>query len=411
MEAEDKLEPFNPWKVENIDQFLNYCCPECDTKQKTKSDFIVHAIDAHPDSREYLPLFDFEEDKEGNEQNHCYIDTFEPLKTRFSSSNSASVKLEPLSLNGLLKMECDEEDCGRFFVTQESMLDHKRQFHRKNPRRKIKKPKRFELDYVVEVIKPSKASNKYLETNIEYHTTVSDDFHQDGDSYFEPNKDSIVVIPEEEREKAPEKPKVSKKRKLTDSDDEYEKPICRKCDQKFPSQSAFNYHQKSVHSGEPKEAKRIGKPPKYIWDIDPTDGIQKYKCDECNMFFKHTNRVLSHKRRHHAIDQENKKCFLCAEVVPSKLLNIHMKRKHQNADGVFECNFCSELFKKSNSEQFMYHLTKEHQIGEFRHKCDQCDEVFCLKSQLENHKKIRHEKSCSVICDQCGKEMSYKVQS
>ena len=64
MEVDGKIEMFNPWKVENIDQFLNYCCPECDTKQKTKSDFIVHAIDTHPNSREYLPLFDFEEDRD-----------------------------------------------------------------------------------------------------------------------------------------------------------------------------------------------------------------------------------------------------------------------------------------------------------------------------------------------------------
>ena len=59
MEVDDKT--FNPWKVESIDEFLNYCCPECDTKQKTKADFIVHAIDAHPYSRQYLPLFDFED--------------------------------------------------------------------------------------------------------------------------------------------------------------------------------------------------------------------------------------------------------------------------------------------------------------------------------------------------------------
>ena len=64
MEVNDKLEPFNPWKVEDIDQFLNYCCPECDSKQKTKSEFIVHAIDVHPNSRNYLPLFDFDEEKD-----------------------------------------------------------------------------------------------------------------------------------------------------------------------------------------------------------------------------------------------------------------------------------------------------------------------------------------------------------
>ena len=63
MEVDSKLETFNPWKVENIDQFLNYCCPECDSKQKTKADFIIHAIDAHPNSREFLPLFDCEDGK------------------------------------------------------------------------------------------------------------------------------------------------------------------------------------------------------------------------------------------------------------------------------------------------------------------------------------------------------------
>ena len=63
-QVHDKIEMINPWKVENIDHFLNYCCPECDMKQKTKSDFIIHALDAHPNSREFLPLFDFEDDKD-----------------------------------------------------------------------------------------------------------------------------------------------------------------------------------------------------------------------------------------------------------------------------------------------------------------------------------------------------------
>ena len=109
MEVDDKIEMFNPWKVESIDQFLNYCCPECDTKQKTKSDFIIHAIDAHPDSREYLPLFDYEDGKvnifdpqDDDELPHIEIkaeetSSIEPLKTEVSSSNSVTVKLEPLS--------------------------------------------------------------------------------------------------------------------------------------------------------------------------------------------------------------------------------------------------------------------------------------------------------------------------
>ena len=178
MEVNDKIEMFNPWKVDNLDQFLNYCCPECDTKQKTKADFIVHAIDAHPNSRQYLPLFDFETEKE--EPNISNFDTFQ-----LSSSNSVSVKLEPFSLSPFLKMECDEEDCGRFFVTQESMTEHKRQFHEKKSSRKIKKPKKSKLDYV-EDIEPV----EYLETNVEYETTKLIDFGLE-DNDFEPTEDSI----------------------------------------------------------------------------------------------------------------------------------------------------------------------------------------------------------------------------
>ena len=215
MEVEDKLEPFNPWKVEDIDQFLNYCCPECDTKQKTKSEFIVHAIDAHPKSRDYLPLYEFEEENDNIETFNPTADEVFPdfeIKEDFVSSIepefSSTVKLEPLSIDSLLKMECDEEGCGRFFVTQESMLEHKRQFHRKLTR-KVKKPKKFDLDYV-EDIEPSE---------IEYVSTLVSDFHQDDDSALEPQEDSKDVFPDEEREMTfEEKPKVSRKRKLTDED-------------------------------------------------------------------------------------------------------------------------------------------------------------------------------------------------
>ena len=451
MEVEDKLDPFNPWKVESIDQFLYYCCPECDIKQKTKSDFIIHAIDAHPGSREYLPMFDFEDD----DRNLSYLDTLEPL-------NRVSVKLEPLSLDGLLKMECDEEDCGRLFVTQESLLDHKNQFHQKKPVKQIKTPKTLELDNVVEDIE----SSECLESNMDYDT-ISNDFHQDveSDSDAKENSSNIILedavenvkceicqktfnqknslrkhyieihpsfeIPDNFKEMKDtketsskqilkknfqrhlkncgpkeEQQQLSQKRKLTDPDDEYGKPVRKKRDQQFSTQSGCNGHTKSLHLSEPEVTKKgkPARPVKYTQAIDPADGIQKYKCDECDIFFQCTKSVLRHKRKHHSKDQEKQKCLLCAEVVPSKLLNFHMRKKHANANAMFECDLCSEQFKISKPEQFMFHMTKEHQIGEFRHMCDQCDKVVATKHELENHKKIHHTKSCSVICDKCGKE-------
>ena len=39
---------FNPWNVTGLDDFLFYCCPECDKRTVTKSDFIEHALNNHP---------------------------------------------------------------------------------------------------------------------------------------------------------------------------------------------------------------------------------------------------------------------------------------------------------------------------------------------------------------------------
>ena len=45
---------FNPWEVKNLDEFLFYCCPECDVKTKEQSQLFEHALEAHESSHESL---------------------------------------------------------------------------------------------------------------------------------------------------------------------------------------------------------------------------------------------------------------------------------------------------------------------------------------------------------------------
>ena len=40
----------NPWSIE-LDEYLYYCCPQCDEKCKTKPQFIDHACSTHPGAR------------------------------------------------------------------------------------------------------------------------------------------------------------------------------------------------------------------------------------------------------------------------------------------------------------------------------------------------------------------------
>ena len=45
-------EEINPWSAKIIEDFLYFCCPECDVKDQFKDSFIQHALENHPNSRE-----------------------------------------------------------------------------------------------------------------------------------------------------------------------------------------------------------------------------------------------------------------------------------------------------------------------------------------------------------------------
>ena len=47
-------EKFNPWDVESLEEFRFYCCPECPSKTAQKTDFIKHAVIAHPHSQRFI---------------------------------------------------------------------------------------------------------------------------------------------------------------------------------------------------------------------------------------------------------------------------------------------------------------------------------------------------------------------
>ena len=49
IEFEEKK--LNPWDVKNLEEFRYYCCPECPSKNVNKTDFIKHAVTAHPESQ------------------------------------------------------------------------------------------------------------------------------------------------------------------------------------------------------------------------------------------------------------------------------------------------------------------------------------------------------------------------
>ncbi len=47
-EHDEDMTETNPWAVESLDDFLHYCCPECDVKSQYREFFVSHALLNHP---------------------------------------------------------------------------------------------------------------------------------------------------------------------------------------------------------------------------------------------------------------------------------------------------------------------------------------------------------------------------
>ena len=52
----------NPWAVHYLEEFLYYCCPECEVKDQSKALFLQHALDKHPKAKGCIPGFSVKEE-------------------------------------------------------------------------------------------------------------------------------------------------------------------------------------------------------------------------------------------------------------------------------------------------------------------------------------------------------------
>ena len=53
----------NPWAVRELEEFLYFCCPECDERNQSKEFFLQHALEKHPKAKICLENFSSQEDK------------------------------------------------------------------------------------------------------------------------------------------------------------------------------------------------------------------------------------------------------------------------------------------------------------------------------------------------------------
>ena len=86
----------SPWFVHTLEDFLYFCCPECDDREKSRTLFLEHALNQHSESQKYLQNFTLEKIENHSTSFDCnadHITDLDPLlvlKTEIKEENEYS---------------------------------------------------------------------------------------------------------------------------------------------------------------------------------------------------------------------------------------------------------------------------------------------------------------------------------
>ena len=97
-----KIKSESPWSVEDLSQFLWYCCPECEDRNQSKELFLEHAMIQHPDSQEYLKPLNVKDEPELQEEPR------EPAESVAIDGKYLKLELEDLYASNHLPLPNDE---------------------------------------------------------------------------------------------------------------------------------------------------------------------------------------------------------------------------------------------------------------------------------------------------------------
>ena len=96
------IENMNPWKVDNLEEFLYYWCPECDDRHQSRDLFLQHALEKHHKAK--ACLLKFQVKQEILDEETVYYE--EPNANDFNpEAEQHFIKVDP---NEYLKYEPDE---------------------------------------------------------------------------------------------------------------------------------------------------------------------------------------------------------------------------------------------------------------------------------------------------------------
>ena len=347
----------NPWFVPELDEFLYFCCPECDVREKIKEKFVIHALDHHPKANECLQSFsmikpEFDEEEEFN--------SFEEIgenDTTFTDDLDIDEDFHQI------KFEINDDDIKK---TDENNGFGQDGFSESKKSRIISNSDENKLNGNGVVIQNSESEFQIKRIRIKKIDKIHEFDQEDG---ILENKESELSINTTSNEK-----KSNENGEIQNS----ESGFCESCGKSFSSESYLRQHIYTVH-----------------------EGHKDFNCESCGKSFGHLSTLKNHIQRIHEASKDFKcescdKSFFWAESLTKHIHTIHEGKV---------CESCGKSFGLKSSLKF--HIDRVH-LKLKPHKCGSCDKSFSLKGELNRHIHIVHEGHKDYKCESCGTSYASK---
>ena len=352
MEIEEK---YNPWNVSNLEEFLYYCCPECDLKDVDRDRFLNHIVIAHPRAKNLIESLNEIKDHDFRPELGYKVKVEMPDEVRSDIQESNN------------RVKC--KDCGKSFSSKSKLNEHVKAIHEGIKHKcdiceKLFSYKRdLRRHHVKQHMTPKGTSSSEIKDNNIFETEL------------EPTVKFEVKVPSSEIRG----PDLIKQEVIQDEDYFIDSNVNIKAELELDSMDYEDSIQPEVElkelKNELKELKDEKLPSKVVT-------VHDWQCYLCGLQLKSKNDIMSHIRDEHKI--ENVTRWMYGEP-----------RTHQ-------CPECKLMFRSVDA--YKLHICgppPPFWFGINDSSCPKCDKKFKTYKELLYHYATVHTKERHFNCDFC----------
>ena len=415
----EKHSIINPWEVSTVTAFSFFCCPECNFRTKDVPPFLDHAIEKHPQAKDFChqqiksPLAVVKE--EPTDENHEVSNIDESSSLRKKLPRKQKLEQRYISEDeDMYDMDTEElkyehppdesweEEYDYIPDEDEIELPLKEEIAENDPK-KLNKPKRKRNGTQRRKDNINKERN-YQCNQCDFKTITP----QALETHKTKEHDGYVKCVTCNKEVIKSRLEGHTIIHSEDNKDREKDFLCPKCPGKvYTTKARLEFHYLRSHLS----AKHRLQTVKYLWKrLDGSN--RQFHCEECE--YKATSEAIlqRHIVNYHGDSDWKLDCPNCSRKIPKERLEAHLVT-HSEENSRLTCDFLCpkcpnkvyKTIKRLEDHYFVKHMTEWH-----RYRCDQCPKVFAHKSAFDHHVNLHHSEQKNHLCETCGKSFG-QVQS